>query len=58
MKINVRKAMRGLYITLILGVVAGAAFSCEPELCEDCYTVTYSDGSSDWTCIEYDCSTY
>ncbi len=31
--------------------------SCEPELCEDCWTVTDANGSY-WTCIEYDCSTY
>ena len=30
--------------------------SCEPVMCEDCYTYTYSDGSTDWVCVEYDCS--
>ena len=58
MKINIRKTMRGLWITLILGIVAGGMTSCEPEPCEDCYTYTYSDGSTEWVCIEYDCSIY
>ena len=53
-----RKTMRGLWITLILGIVAGGMTSCEPEPCEDCYTYTYSDGSTEWVCIEYDCSIY
>lgn len=30
--------------------------SCEPTMCEDCYTYTYSDGTTEWMCIEYDCS--
>ena len=30
--------------------------SCEPEMCEDCYTYTYSDGTTEWMCVEYDCS--
>ena len=30
--------------------------SCEPVMCEDCYTYTYSDGSTDWVCVEYDCT--
>ena len=29
--------------------------SCEPVPCETCYTYTYSDGSTDWMCVEYDC---
>ena len=40
----------------LIGIVA--LFSCEPEMCEDCYYYTYSDGSTEWVCVEYDCSTY
>ncbi len=32
--------------------------SCSPEPCEDCYTYTYSDGTTEWMCVEYDCSDY
>jgi hypothetical protein len=45
------KKLLGLLILVTL-------FACEPEMCEDCYTYTYSDGSTEWMCIEYDCSTY
>ena len=32
--------------------------SCYADsMCEDCYTYTYSDGSTEWMCVEYDCST-
>jgi len=31
MKINMRKTMRGLWVTLILGTVAGGMMSCESE---------------------------
>ena len=44
---------------LLIGIVAlGILFAvgCEPAPCEDCYTYTYSDGSTDWMCVEYDCS--
>lgn len=56
MKLNLRKAVRGMYITLLLVVVAGGAISCEPVMCEDCYDITYSDGTTEWVCVEYDCT--
>ena len=45
----------------LLSVLAVVMFtftltSCEPEMCEDCYTYTYSDGTTEWMCVEYDCS--
>lgn len=54
MKINMRKVMRGLYITLILGIVAGGAISCEPEPCLDCWSY-YVDGVETEVCYEIDC---
>jgi len=45
--------------SIILGLLLVLGFaSCEPELCEDCYTYTYSDGTTEWVCVEYDCDTY
>ena len=42
MKMNIRKTMRGLWIALILGTVAGGMTSCEMEnvpceICSDNY---------------------
>ena len=55
--IKVIKAMRLSLLVAMLsfGVVN---MSCTPEPCEDCYTFTYSDGSTEWICVEYDCSDY
>ena len=46
-----------LRLVVICMLALGAVFitSCEPAPCEDCYTYTYSDGSTEWMCIEYDC---
>ena len=44
-------------VLLFLGILT-LTLSCEPELCEDCYTYTFSDGSTEWMCVEYDCSDY
>lgn len=44
---------------VVIGIVAFGvllAVGCEPAPCEDCYTYTYSDGSTEWMCVEYDCS--
>ena len=53
------KAIEVVVKILCIGIVAlGILFAtgCEPAPCEDCYTYTYSDGSTDWMCVEYDCS--
>jgi len=43
-------------IKLLIGLALGiGVLSCEPELCEDCYTVSNAEGSY-WECVEYDCS--
>jgi hypothetical protein len=43
-------------IKLLIGLALGiGVLSCEPDLCEDCYTVTNAEGSY-WECVEYDCS--
>ena len=46
-----------LRLVVICVIALGITFmiSCEPAPCEDCYTYTYSDGSTEWVCIEYDC---
>ena len=46
-----------LRLVIICVIALGLNFmmSCEPEPCEDCYTYTYSDGSTEWVCVEYDC---
>ena len=46
-----------LRLVIICVIALGINFmmSCEPAPCEDCYTYTYSDGSTEWVCIEYDC---
>jgi hypothetical protein len=41
-------------VLLVLGLGLGL-LSCEPEICEDCYTYTYSDGTVEWMCVEYNC---
>jgi hypothetical protein len=43
---------------LLVAVATLGLMSCEPDMCEDCYTITSSDGSTSWTCIEYQCPTY
>ena len=47
-----------LRLAIIFTIALGVNFmmSCEPAPCEDCYTYTYSDGSTEWVCVEYDCS--
>jgi len=40
-------------ILFVLGFIS--LMGCEPDLCQDCYTVYYSDGNSDWVCVEYNC---
>ena len=46
-----------LRLVVICLIALGVNFmmSCEQEPCEDCYTYTYSDGSVEWVCVEYDC---
>jgi len=44
-------------VLLLLGILT-LTLSCEPAPCEDCYTYTFSDGSTEWMCVEYDCSDY
>jgi hypothetical protein len=46
-----------LRLVVICVLALGAVFftSCEPAPCEDCYTYTYSDGSTEWMCVEYSC---
>ena len=43
---------------LLLSILFMGLTSCEPTMCEDCYTYTYSDGTSDWVCVEYQCDDY
>ena len=42
-------------VLLLLVVIIGLFTSCEQEPCQDCYTYTYSDGSTEWMCVEYKC---
>lgn len=42
-------------VLLLLVVIIGLFTSCEQEPCQDCYTYTYSDGSTEWMCVEYEC---
>ena len=44
------------YFTVLFAAVL--LMSCEQAPCEDCYTYTYSDGSVEWVCVEYDCTDY
>ena len=44
-----------MLIVAIVSLCILFAVGCEPAPCEDCYTYTYSDVSSDWVCVEYDC---
>ena len=50
------KIVRNTLMTMIAFVGFFLVVGCSPEPCEDCYKYTYSDGSSEWICIEYDCS--
>lgn len=43
-------------VLLVLVVIIGLFTSCEQEPCQDCYTYTYSDGSTEWMCVEYECT--
>jgi len=55
LKTNVRF---GRVSTATLGLaLALGLMSCEPDMCEDCYSYTYSDGTIEWMCVEYECST-
>ncbi len=54
-----RNTAVGKVSTVTFMLVATLGFtSCEPDMCEDCYSYTYSDGTTEWMCIEYDCSDY
>ena len=44
-----------MLIVAIVSLCILFTVGCEPAPCEDCYTYTYSDGSTEWMCIEYDC---
>ena len=44
-----------LVVICVIALGINLMMSCEPAPCEDCYTYTYSDGSTEWVCIEYDC---
>ena len=46
------------FLVLLFGTIIMVLLSCTPEPCEDCYTFTYSDGSTEWMCVEYDCADY
>ena len=48
--------MKKLSLVLLALLSLTILTSCEPVMCEDCYTYTYSDGSVEWVCVEYDCS--
>lgn len=39
-------------LTLTLGLLLT---SCDPEPCVDRYEFTYSDGTTEWVEVEYDC---
>ena len=41
---------------LILPFIALFMMSCEDEPCVDRYEYTYSDGTTEWIEVEYDCS--
>lgn len=43
---------------LLLLLTWFALTSCEASLCQDCYTIYRSDGTSEWVCIEYRCDEY
>ena len=44
---------------VVLIMIVGIFTSCEPQMCEDCYTYTYSDNTTEWVCVTYECpSTY
>jgi hypothetical protein len=47
--------MKRLFLIILISL---GFMSCEPTLCEDCYTIYRSDGSSEWICIEYNCEDY
>jgi len=55
---NFKKQLEIMKKVLLVAVATLGLLSCEPEMCEDCYTYTYSDGTIEWVCIEYDCSDY
>lgn len=43
---------------LLVAIATLGLMSCEPEMCEDCYTFTYSDGTKEWMCVEFECNNY
>jgi hypothetical protein len=56
-----KESLKFIARIILIGIAALGllmVFSCAPEPCEDCYTYTYSDGSTEWMCVEYDCSDY
>ena len=50
--------LRNLAMTIIVILGFFLIQGCTPEPCEDCYKYTYSDGTSEWICVEYDCSDF
>jgi hypothetical protein len=56
---KIEKHFNELMLIALISFVPLAMTSCDNnESCEDCYTYTYSDGSTEWMCVEYDCSDY
>ena len=52
---TIERVVKTIALALTIGICIILG-SCEPVMCEDCYTYTYSDGSTDWVCVEYDCT--
>jgi len=47
--------MKTILKVLLFAGLAITIFSCEPVMCEECYTITDSNGS-ETICIEWDCT--
>ncbi len=45
---------------IVLGIAAAMLLfsSCESEYCENCYTYRYSNGATEYVCVEYICDSY
>ena len=58
--INMKEDNTWKKILVVIGLASSILLlsSCGDNYCEDCYTIRYSNGATEWVCVEYICDGY